>query len=299
MLEPLEQSVNDKEGEKLKNVGLVLEGGGMRGSYTGGILEFFMDNNLYFPYVIGTSAGACVACSYITKQKGRNKVVFIDYVKDPRYINFMNLFKEKSIFSMDLIFDEIPNKLCPLDYETLFGSEQRFIVCTTDCDSGNPVYFEKNQCEDFAKAVRASSSLPFVSPPVKLEGRTLLDGGIADPIPIKKSIEDGNQKNVIILTRHKGYRKKPFRLKWLAKRFYPQNQELLTSIFNRYLVYNQTLDFIEQLESKNKVFVIRPKQPVKVKRMERDTEKLTVLYKQGQEDAKELYDQLVSWLHEK
>lgn len=282
----------------MENVGLVLEGGGMRGSYTGGVLEFFMHKNLYFPYVIGASAGACVACTYIAKQKGRNKVVFIDYVKDPSYISLMNLFKEKSIFGMDLIFDEIPNKLYPLDYKTLFSSEQRFIICATDCQSGKPVYIDKDQCRDLATAVRASSSLPFVSPPVEFNGLTLLDGGIADPIPIKKSIEDGNKKNIIILTRHKGYKKTPFRLKWLAEKIYGQNKELLNSIFNRYLVYNETLDFIERLEEENKVFVIRPQQPVKVKRMERNTEKLIALYQQGIEDARKLYGKLIDWLEE-
>jgi predicted patatin/cPLA2 family phospholipase len=281
----------------MKKTGLVLEGGGMRGSYSGGILEFFMEKDLYFPYVIGVSAGACVASTYIAKQKGRNKVVFIDYVKHPRYISLRNLFSEKSIFGMNLIFDEIPNKLYPLDYETLRKSKQKFIICATNGLNGRPEYFDKDSCDDIAMVIRASSSLPFVSQPVNYKGMILLDGGISDPIPIKKSIQDGNCKNIIILTRHKGYRKKPFKLKWLASKLSNYNEQLLNALFNRYRVYNETLDYIDDLEAKNKVFVFRQKEPVKVKRMEKNTKKLIALYKQGYKDAKERYDELMDWLY--
>jgi predicted patatin/cPLA2 family phospholipase len=132
----------------MNKVGLVLEGGGMRGLYTAGILDFFMEKDLYFPYVIGVSAGACNAASYISKQKERSKRINIDYVKNPRYLSYRNLVKEKSIFGMDFLFNEIPNKLEPFDYTTFHSSEQRFII-GTQIAKGNPLYFDKNKCKDY------------------------------------------------------------------------------------------------------------------------------------------------------
>ncbi|TCS84467.1 patatin-like phospholipase family protein [Tepidibacillus fermentans] len=280
----------------MEGVGLVLEGGGMRGVYTAGVLEFFMEQDLYFPYVIGVSAGACNACSYISRQKGRNKRVTIDYVNDPRYLSYRNLWKEKSIFGMDFIFDEIPKRLDPFDFETFNHSKQRFIVGTTDVFTGKPVYFDRESVEDVLQLVRASSSLPFAAPTVHIDGYTLLDGGIADPIPIRKSIKDGNLKNVIVLTRNRGYRKRPFKYKWLAKRKYPRYQGLIDAMVNRHQVYNETLDFIKQLEEEKKAFVIRPSQPLSVKRTEKDQKKLEELYHQGYEDAKKSYIHLKRWI---
>jgi predicted patatin/cPLA2 family phospholipase len=141
--------------------GLVLEGGGMRGVYTAGILEFFLEKALYFPYVIGVSAGACNAISYIAKQKGRNKRVNIEFIRDSRYLSYRNLWKEKSMFGMDFIFDELPNKLVPFDYETFQRTEHTFIVGATDCLTGKPVYFNNHQEDNMNVVLRASSSLPF------------------------------------------------------------------------------------------------------------------------------------------
>lgn len=285
-----------KEGEIMEQIGLVLEGGGMRGVYTAGLLDFFMEEGLYFPYVIGVSAGACNATSYISRQKGRNKIVNIDYIKDPRYISYRNLLKEKSLFGMDFIFDEIPNRLTPFDYDRFYSSEQRFVITTTDCHTGKPVYFEKHSCSNILSVLRASSSLPFLAQPVEYEGFTLLDGGVSDPIPVKKSIEDGNLRNVIVLTRNKGYRKKPFKMKLLARKMYPDYECLVGSLFRRHEVYNETLDYIEKLESENKAFVFRPSSPIKVSRIEKDRKKLDSLYEMGYEDAKRSICKLKEWM---
>jgi predicted patatin/cPLA2 family phospholipase len=166
----------------VENIGLVLEGGGMRGLYTTGVLDFFMHKNLYFPYVIGVSMGACNAASYISRQKGRTKRVNINYIDDPRYLSIKNWIKKKGIFGSDFVFDEIPNKIELFDTETFNKAKERFIIVTTDCDSGKPVYFEKSECQDeILDVIKASSSLPFVSPIVKYKGINLLDGGISDP----------------------------------------------------------------------------------------------------------------------
>ncbi|KGG81365.1 patatin [Caloranaerobacter azorensis H53214] len=278
--------------------GLVLEGGGMRGCYTSGVLDFFMEKDLYFPYIIGVSAGACNASSYISRQKGRSIKINLDYAQDDRYISYKNLITKRSLFGMDFIFDEIPNKLIPFDFETFNKAKEKFIIVATDCKTGQPVYFDKDECEDVVKAIKASSSLPFVAPIVEMNGKFLLDGGIADPLPIKKSIEDGNKKNVIVLTRNKGYRKSPFKLKKLLKVMYSEYPGLINAMLNRYKVYNSTLEYIEKLESEKKVFVIRPTKNMKVDRIERDVNKLKELYEMGYEDAKRCYDEMMNWICE-
>ena len=179
----------------MMQAGLVLEGGGMRGLYTAGVLEYFMEKDLYFPYNIGVSAGACMAASYLSRQKGRNKRVNLDFVEDKRYISFSNFIRKREIFGMDFIFDEIPNRLVPFDMDTFRESPEEFVIVTTDCETGEAVYYDKtNHGDDLVKLLRASSSLPFVASSVEYKGRHLLDGGIVDPIPIKKAQADGYEK---------------------------------------------------------------------------------------------------------
>ncbi|NMM65422.1 patatin family protein [Clostridium sp. P21] len=281
----------------MENLGLVLEGGGMRGVYTAGILDFFMDKDLYFSYVIGVSMGACNAASYVSKQRGRNKIIDINYVNDKRYLSYRRLLLKKELFGMDFIFEEIPNSLEIFDFDTFYNAKERFVIGVTDCNSGKPLYFEKNQCKDnVLKVIRASSSLPLLNSIVNYENLQLLDGGISDPIPIKKSIEDGNSKNVIILTRNRGYIKKPFKLKLLLKFIYPKYKGLINALINRYKIYNETIKYIEKLEKEGKVFVIRPKETLEVRRVERDKKKLTCLYDQGYEEGKRCYDELQNWM---
>ena len=283
----------------MKDVGLVLEGGGMRGLYTAGVLDFFIKEDLYFPYVIGVSAGACHGSSYVAKQFGRNKAANIKYVNDKRYLSYKNLLTGKGLFGMDFVFDRIPRELEPLDFETFFNYEGRYIVGTTDCQTGEAVYFDRNDCntkDDILKVVRASSSLPFISPIVKFRDYELLDGGLVDPIPIKKSIADGNQKNVVILTRSPDYRKEPFKHNWLAKLVYRNQPGVIKALKNRYQVYNQTLDYIKELEAKGDVFLIQPDNSLNVDRIERNQNKLEELYQQGYDRIKTDYDQLQDWL---
>ncbi|KAJ51835.1 putative patatin/cPLA2 family phospholipase [Clostridium tetanomorphum] len=280
----------------MENIGLVLEGGGMRGLYTAGILDFFMEKGLYLPYVIGVSMGACNAASYLSRQIGRNKAITINYVKDPRYISYRNFFKCKSIFGIDFIYNEIPYKLEPFDFQSFSKCKEKFVIVATDCNTGKAVYFNKEEHEEILTIIRASSSLPFISPIVKYKNMCLLDGGIADSIPIRKSIEDGNKKNIIILTRQKEYRKEPFKAKRLLRRIYSRYDGLINAIENRYNGYNNTLDYIDKLEKENKAIVIRPKENLKISRIERNTEKLEALYKVGYEDGKRYYDKVINWI---
>src|SRR5699024_7726118 len=127
----------------MTDTGLVLEGGGMRGLYTAGVLEYFMSKELYLPYVIGVSAGACMGASYLSRQPGRNKKVNLDFVEDKRYISLGNYIKKRELFGMDFIFDEIPNRLVPFDVKTLVDSPEQFTIVTTDCSTGEPVYYKR------------------------------------------------------------------------------------------------------------------------------------------------------------
>ncbi|WP_257348331.1 patatin-like phospholipase family protein [Pseudalkalibacillus decolorationis] len=280
----------------MTSTGLVLEGGGMRGVYTAGVLEFFMEQDFYLPYVIGVSAGACHAASYLSRQKGRNKQVCIGYVQHPDYISLKNLIRKKQLFGMDLIFDVIPNQLVPFDYDAFHQTAEKFVIGTTDCMTGEPVYYEKSAYRDHILPIlRASSSLPFMAPVIELEGRHLMDGGISDPIPIKRSEQDGNTKNIVILTRNDGYLKKRSKLNWLARRFYPKYKGLIERLDDRFQNYNDTLSYIQEKEKSGDVYVIRPTERIKVGRAERNPVKLTELYEQGYRDAAKHLDSIKRW----
>lgn len=277
--------------------GLILEGGGMRGIYTAGVLEYFMEKERYFTYVIGVSAGACNAASYLSRQPGRNRSVMVDYVRHPDYISLRNLMQKRELFGMDLIFDQIPNKLLPFDFQTFHAAKEQFFIGTTDCLTGEPVYFEKSENpNDILSIIRASSSLPFMSKAVTYKGHQLMDGGVADPIPFKKALADGVQKPVIVLTKSKGFRNKPPHFSRTTRYFYKDYMGLTHAIETRWKRYNDTMDEIAQLESEGKVFVIRPSVEIKVKRAERDPEKLEQMFKQGYSDAQHTFQAMENWL---
>ncbi len=279
--------------------GLILEGGGMRGVFTGGVLEAFMEQDYYFPYVIGVSAGACHGSSYAARQRDRNRKVSIDYVTHPDYISLKNLVTKRELFGMDLLFDKLPNELVPFDYETFSAAPERFIIGTTDCYSGKPIYFEKGAPKDeILKVVRASSSLPFMAAPVDYQGKTLMDGGIADPIPLKKALEDGIEKPVVILTRPKGYRKAPSRFTGISKFMYKQYPGLVHQMETRWKHYNDTLEWVEALEDQGKAFVIRPEDSFKISRAERNPERLTSLYEFGVETGRSQFEEMMKFLGE-
>lgn len=281
----------------IDQTGLVLEGGGMRGVYTAGVLEYFLEQEIFFPYVIGVSAGACNAASYLSKQRGRNKTVTINYASDPRYISWRNFLKNGQFFGMDFIFDEIPNHHVPYHYDVFYQGSSEFVVGTTDCITGEPVFYKKEDYQqELLTVLRASSSLPFIAPEVRFQERILLDGGISDPIPIKKAQQDGFAKNIVVLTRNQGYLKKPSRFHFLVDRKYPNYRGLQTALRNRYKVYNDTLAYLEQEEKAGNIFIIRPVDPLKVGRMERNPQKLQELYEKGYTDAKANHNKMESWM---
>ena len=258
--------------------GLVLEGGGMRGLYTAGILDFFMEKGIMFEDIYGVSAGACHLCSYLSNQPGRAFRVSTEYLKDKYYCSAYSLIKTGDLFNVDMCYDRIPNELDPFDYKAFDKCRGTGHVVVTDIVTGKPRYIRLKEMRRDIVAVQASASLPLVSRTVKIGGREYLDGGMADSIPIKKSIHDGHDKNVIVLTRPLGYEKKPTSSMGLIKFIYRNYPGLVDDMKKRHIRYNRALEYIEQLEADGKVFVFRPESIIKIDRIEKDVKKLKVLY---------------------
>ncbi len=281
----------------MKQAGLILEGGGTRGVFTAGVLDYFMEQGLYLPYVIGVSAGACNAVNYVSHQPGRMKTCTIDFLEAGSYVGLKYLVKNHSLFNMDLIFDIFPNKIIPFDYDTFFSSRQTCILTATNCLTGQAAYLTERQ--DRARlmaACRASASLPIVSPMVNVDGIPMLDGGVADSVPIRKALHDGVKKNVVILTRQSGYRKPPARRSLrMARIMYQKYPYLIRAIKNRAYYYNRTMELLEELEERGHVFIIRPQVPV-VKNTEDDVSVLTNFYNHGYEYAKDVFPQIAEYL---
>lgn len=282
----------------LQGTALVLEGGGLRGVFTSGVLHYFMERNLYFPYVIGVSMGACNAASYVSRQQGRNRIVNIQYLNDRRYFSYLRLLTRGELFGMHFIFHTIPYSLVPFDFETFYASDQRCVTVVTDCRTGEALYYEKDGLgSDYMTVLQASSSLPFVAQPVRYKGRILMDGGLADSVPIRKSLDEGNTRNVVVLTRPKGYRKKRSPLAETITRLrYRRFPGLCENMATRYSRYNETMDFIDDLEARNEVFVIRPRGAIEAGRIERNRHRLYKAYDQGYEDALYYAEALASYL---
>lgn len=275
-----------------------MEGGSERGVFTAGILDYFMEQDLYFPYVIGVSAGSCNALDYVSRQKERTKITMVDYHRVGSYVGVKYLIKKKSIFDMDVLFDLFPNAIIPFDYDTFFQSEQTCKITATNCLTGKPEYLEERVSRKrLMDACRASCSLPIVAPVVTVDGIPYLDGGVSDSVPIRKAIADGCNRNVVILTRNKGYRKKPSERSLRAAKFlygkkYPN---LIRAIQNRYRMYNRTMEYIEYLEERNKIFVFRPQVPP-VKNTETNADVLQEFYMHGYEMARDEYDRMLAFL---
>lgn len=263
--------------------GLILEGGGMRGVFTSGVLDCFMDNGIRFPYTIGVSAGACNGLSYISNQRGRAKFSNIDLLEKYNYIGIKHLLLKGNIMDFELLFHTFPNEILPYDYERLANYEGHYEMVTTSCKTGKACYFEeKKNPERVIDIVKASSSLPFVSPITYVDGEPMLDGGIASSIPLMRARELGYDNNVVVLTRNRGYRKTEKDMKFVSLfyRKYPAMQE---AIRNRNRIYNEEISMIEKLEDAGEIIVIRPQKPMEVDRMERDSKKLIALYEEGYE----------------
>lgn len=270
------------------SVGLVLEGGGMRGAFTAGVLDVFLRQGIAFPYISAISAGACNAMGFLSGQEGWNIHTMTTYISDSRYLSVSNLIRHGSLFGYDFMFGEIPRILSPFDYDAFFSNPARLQVGATDLETGQCVYFDARNMDDHFVPIIASASLPFVSKIVSYEGYQLLDGGCSEPIPIEQTMRSGFEHNIIVLTQHEGYRKKrtgmPYSMLNTVYRDYPNFVDTLT---RRTAIYNNELDLVERMEKTGQAVVIRPGRPVEVARYEKDPRRLTALYEEGVRAAEE------------
>lgn len=261
--------------------GLVLEGGGMRGVFTCGVLDNFMDRGIRFPYTIGVSAGACNGLSYMSEQRGRAKFSNIDLLDKYHYIGFRHLITKGSIMDFKLLFEEFPTRIIPYDYARYAKCTERYEMVTTDCATGQACYYEeKSDPKRIIDIVRASSSLAYVCHIAKVDGREMLDGGIADSIPIMRARDLGYDNNVVVLTRNKGYRKSD-KLSFVPPLVYRKYPALRDALRRRNMEYNKQIALVEELEERGDIVVIRPERPIEVGRMERDVKRLIALYDEG------------------
>ena len=264
-----------------RNTGLVLEGGGMRGVFTSGVLDGFMKHDLYFPYVVAVSAGACNGMSYISRQPRRARLSNIDFLARYDYIGLRHLVTQGCIFDQKLLYDKFPNEFIPFDFDTFFRYSSSFEMVTTNCLTGRAMYLTEGENKQRAlDIVRASSSLPYVSKIVFVDGIPMLDGGIVDSIPVLRAQECGYKKNVVVLTRNKGYRStgKDRKIPYFIYKNYPR---LRVALSRRIAVYNEQLDLVDRLEERGEIVCIRPQRPMEVGRIEKDTVKLERLYEEG------------------
>ena len=273
-----------------KNTALVLEGGGMRGVFTCGVLDYLMDHKISFPYAIGVSAGACNGLSYMSHQRGRGKYSNIDLLAKYKYIGIRPLVKKRGLIDQQLLFHRFPDRILPYNYKAYAENPNRFEMVTTDCITGRACYWEEKHDEKrIIEIVKASSSLPYACPMSYVDGHPMLDGGIVDSIPLLRAYEQGYDKCVVVLTRNKGYRKSTKKVP-VPSFIYKQYPRLRVALRNRNKIYNEQLELVERLEEEGKIIVIRPEKPIVVGRMETSVKKLTDLYNQGYECAKKVIE---------
>jgi predicted patatin/cPLA2 family phospholipase len=276
--------------------GLVLEGGGKRGIYAAGVLDVLLENNIWADGLIGTSAGAVNGCSYVSNQYERNLRYNIRFAKEKRYMSIYSLITTGNVVGTDFAYNILPNKLEVFDYDAFEKSPVAYYVTCSNVETGKAEYI---QCKSLRGKnmdyLRASASLPYVSQIVEIDGKKYLDGGICDSIPLKAFQNMGYEKNLVVLTRPRGYIKKPEN-NLLANLYYRKYPAFVTALRNRYAVYNRTLKYIEQQENQGNILVLRPSESIRVGRMEQDPERLKQMYELGKNDAGQMLDAIASFL---
>ena len=265
-----------------RKTGLVLEGGGMRGVFTSGVLDAFMKYDVNFSYIVAVSAGACNGLSYVSHQPRRARMSNIDMLVKYDYIGLRHLVTQGCIFDPELLYDRFPNELVPYDYDTYFSSQSTFEMVVTNCNTGRAEYLteKSGDRQRLLDICRASSSLPYVSKVIDVDGLPYLDGGIVDSIPVQRAIDMGHERNVLVLTRNRGYRNTS-RDRKIPRFIYKKYPRLRVALSRRIAEYNRQLEMVEDMEDRGIVDVIRPQRPMDVGRMEKDEKKLEALYEEG------------------
>lgn len=283
-------------GVNMYQAGLVLEGGGMKGIYTAGVLDFLLDKDIMASSVYGVSAGACHMCSYLSRQKGRARDINIDYLDSKSYCSLRSLITTGDLFNVNMCYHLIPDYLYPYDNEAFASYEGKAYSVVTNIVTGRPEYLRIRDMQADIDKIRASASLPLVSRNVKIDGNYYLDGGLSDSIPLQKSVMDGNRKNIVVMTKEVGYVRQPSSHLELIKLRYLKYPKVAELIKERHLNYNEQVAYVERQQANGQAFVIRPQFPSGVGRVEKDARKLRALYRQGYKEAEACYDSLMAYL---
>lgn len=288
--------IRQEGGADMYQAGLVLEGGSTRGIFTAGVLDFLLEKNVEFSYIVGVSAGSCNAVDFVSKQFDRTRQCLMPE-KENDYMTPKAILKKRSIFDMDMIFDKYPNGIYPFDFDTYFASDSLCEIVATNARTGQAEYLTENgEKERLMKICRASCSMPMVTPMVRLGDDMYVDGGVADSIPLEHTLKKGYDKIFVVLTRNKDYRKAPSpRVDKIWCRYFRKYPKLAQALEMRYALYNRQMDLVEQLEEEGKIFVIRPEIKT-ISRTEHNRERLMEFYRHGYIQMMKQYDELVKYL---
>lgn len=268
------------ENINVEGVSLILEGGTFRTIYTGGILDHFLDEDIMLPYILGISAGAINAASYVSKQKERTLRVFANYRHDKRYIGFRNFVKEKSLFGLDFAYNILPNELELFDWDTFYQHEGVIKFGVTNAYTGQVEYMNALEMDKHCTMLRATCAIPVVFPEIKMNDIPYYDGGLSEPVPIQQAMKDGFDKHIIILTRPKGYRKVMDRkTKWVMKILRKKYPKLVDAMVLRADHYNEAMELCERLEAEGKALIYRPNYALSS--FEKNVDQLRANYKMG------------------
>lgn len=277
--------------------GLILEGGAMRGMFTAGVLDVLMENNIIFDGMIGVSAGATFGCNFKSKQPGRTIRYNLRFAGDKRYCSLKSFFTTGDLYNADFCYNQIPNVLDIFDVDTYRKNPMKFYVVASDCETGLPVYKELVTCDEKDLTwMRASASMPLASRIVKVDGYKLLDGGMTDSIPIKKFEEMGYNRNIVVLTQPREYKKKPASLMGLMKIILRKYPKLLEAMKQRHIVYNEETSYCFNKGDNCDLLVICPKEPLGISRTEKNPIALKQVYEAGRIEANERLMEIKAYL---
>lgn len=272
---------------------LVLEGGTFRPIFSCGVMDALLDNDIYFPYVIGVSAGITDGVSYVSKQKKRNLEVLKEFRHDKRYVGFRNFFTDKSLFGLKFAYETVPEELYPFDWDTYLSNPAEVKVGVTNAETGKSEYLDGKKMDRKCTMLKATCAIPMLFPAIEINGNRYYDGGVCDPIPVRQAEADGHDKMLIVLTRPISYRKKLSRNNVVAakamKRKYPN---LVEPLMTRHELYNKELEYCNRLEKEGRAVILRPTEEVQIESFEKDLEKIDRIYQFGYELAEENLDRI-------
>lgn len=277
--------------------GLVLEGGGMRGLFTAGFLDVLIENGIQFDGMFGISAGVLFGCNYKSRQAGRSLRYNLQYKDDARYMSIRSLITTGDYVNVDFAYNIMPRQLDPFDEVAFANNPMKFYVGCTDIVTGKPVYKRIDDMDDRGYDwFRASAAMPLMAKPVEIEGHIMLDGGIVDSIPLKYAQSIGYEKNLVVLTQPKGYKKKPFKATWLFKYFLPKYPKVAKLMAQRHIMYNQELDFVYKEGRKDNTLLVIPDESLNIGRVETNGKRMRQCYAKGRTKALEMLDDIKRFL---